>query len=60
MAKAYTPGLKVAARTLHRVRRSLPIAGEVLVPSSEPLLEKLDVRVESLSVSYPDFGASED
>lgn len=36
------------------------ISGEVLVPSSEPLLEKLDVRVESLSVSYPDFGASED
>lgn len=36
------------------------IAGEVLVPSTEPLLETLDVRVESLSVSYPDFGASED
>ena len=36
------------------------ISGEVQVPSSEPLLEKLDVRVESVSVSYPDFGASED
>ena len=36
------------------------ISGEVQVPSSEPLLEQLDVRVESLSVSYPDFGASED
>ncbi|HMN95080.1 MAG TPA: hypothetical protein PKC43_13945 [Phycisphaerales bacterium] len=31
MATAYTPGLKVAARTRHRVRRMLPIAGEVLV-----------------------------
>lgn len=31
MAKAYTPGLKVSARTLHRVRRSLPVAGDVLV-----------------------------
>ena len=36
------------------------ISGEVQVPSTEPLLEQLDVRVESLSVSYPDFGASED
>lgn len=36
------------------------ISGEVQVPSSEPLLEQLDVRVESLSVSYPDFGATED
>lgn len=31
MAKAYTPGLKVAARTIHRSRRVLPIPGEVLV-----------------------------
>ncbi|MDZ4755752.1 MAG: hypothetical protein SGJ11_14805 [Phycisphaerae bacterium] len=31
MAKAYTPGLKVTPRTLHRVRRSLPIHGDVLV-----------------------------
>ena len=36
------------------------IAGEVQVPSSEPLLAQLDVRVQSLSVSYPDFSASED
>jgi len=36
------------------------VAGEVLVPSNEPLLETLDARVESLSVSYPDFGATED
>ncbi len=31
MAKAYTPGLKVSARTTYRARRLLPVAGEVLV-----------------------------
>jgi hypothetical protein len=31
MATGYTPGLKVAARTRHRARRLLPVAGEVLV-----------------------------
>ncbi|MEC8321873.1 MAG: hypothetical protein VX012_10725 [Planctomycetota bacterium] len=31
MAKAYTPGLKVSARTTHRSRRLLPIRGEVKV-----------------------------
>ena len=31
MAKAYTPGLKVSARTTHRSRRLLPIQGEVKV-----------------------------
>jgi biotin carboxyl carrier protein len=31
MAKAYTPGLKVSTRTRHRVRRQLPLAGDVLV-----------------------------
>lgn len=31
MAQAYTPGLKVASRTTHRVRRVLPIHGDVLV-----------------------------
>ncbi len=31
MAHAYTPGLKVTARTTHRVRRILPIKGEVAV-----------------------------
>jgi hypothetical protein len=30
MAQAYTPGLKVTSRTTHRVRRVLPIPGEVL------------------------------
>jgi hypothetical protein len=36
------------------------ISGEVTVPSTEPLLEQVDTRVESVSVSYPDFGATED
>jgi hypothetical protein len=31
VAKAYTPGLKVAARLKHRARRLLPIRGDVLV-----------------------------
>lgn len=31
MAHAYTPGLKVTARTTYRVRRQLPIPGDVLV-----------------------------
>lgn len=31
MANAYTPGLKVSPRMTHRVRRILPIKGEVLV-----------------------------
>ena len=31
MAQAYTPGLKVTQRIVHRTRRVLPIAGEVLV-----------------------------
>ncbi len=31
MAHAYTPGLKVSARTTHRVRRQLPITGDVMV-----------------------------
>ena len=35
MAKAYTPGLKVSTRTVHRARRLLPIAGEVLVKVGE-------------------------
>jgi len=45
----YTDGLNVDA-----------VSGDVLVPSTEPLLEQLDVRIETLSVSYPDFSASED
>jgi hypothetical protein len=35
MAQAYTPGLKVAARTLLRRRRVLPIPGAVLVRAGE-------------------------
>ncbi|MGI9014034.1 MAG: hypothetical protein ACR2GY_07275 [Phycisphaerales bacterium] len=35
MAQAYTPGLKVTARTTHRCRRVLPIAGDVLVQVGE-------------------------
>jgi len=31
MAKAYTPGLMVSQRTRHRVRRLLPVAGDLLV-----------------------------
>ena len=31
MAKAYTPGLKVSARTAYRARRLLPVQGEVVV-----------------------------
>ncbi len=31
MATAYTPGITVAPRTTHRVRRQLPVAGDVLV-----------------------------
>lgn len=29
------------------------VSGEVTVPSSEPLLEQLDVRVQTLSIGYP-------
>ena len=35
MAKAYTPGLKVASRTTFRARRMLPIPGEVKVAMGE-------------------------
>lgn len=35
MAKAFTPGLKVSARTLYRARRVLPIAGEVMAKQGE-------------------------
>ena len=35
MARAYTPGLMVSALTRHRARRLLPIAGEVLVKTSD-------------------------
>lgn len=35
MASAYTPGLKVSARARHRVRRVLPILGDVLVAKGD-------------------------
>jgi len=35
MAQAYTPGLKVTARTVHRARRVLPIPGDVLVKAGD-------------------------
>jgi len=35
MSNAFTPGLKVSARTRHRVRRVLPIAGDVLVAKGD-------------------------
>lgn len=38
MAHAYTPGLKVTARTYHECRRMLPIPGEVLVQRGDHVL----------------------
>lgn len=35
MSQAYTPGLKVAARTTYRARRVLPVPGEVLVKAGQ-------------------------
>lgn len=35
MAQAYTPGLKVTNRTMHRTRRVLPIPGDVLVKKGD-------------------------
>lgn len=40
MAQAYTPGLKVTARTAHRARRVLPIAGEVLVEVGDRVMAR--------------------
>jgi hypothetical protein len=37
MSQAYTPGLKVAARCRWRVRRSLPLSGNVLVDVDDPV-----------------------
>ena len=37
MAKAYTPGLKVSASTTYRARRLLPVSGDVLVKSGDPV-----------------------
>jgi hypothetical protein len=36
------------------------ISGEVEIDSTDPLLEKLDTRVVSVSIGYPDFSQSED
>lgn len=46
MAKAYTPGLKVTNRITHRVRRVLPIPGEVLVEQGQRV-EPNDVVAET-------------
>ncbi len=46
MAKAYTPGLKVSARTTHRTRRLLPIPGEVKVAVGD-VVEASDVVAET-------------
>jgi hypothetical protein len=35
MAQGYTPGLKVSRRAVHRVRRVLPIVGDVLVRAGQ-------------------------
>ncbi len=36
------------------------ISGEVEIDSTDPLLEKLDTRIVSVSIGYPDFSQSED
>ncbi len=46
MATAYTPGLTVSSRTTHRVRRLLPIPGEVLVKSGDTV-NALDIVAET-------------
>ncbi len=46
MAKAYTPGLKVTNRITHRVKRVLPISGEVLVKVGDPVTSR-DVVAET-------------
>lgn len=47
MAQGYTPGLKVSRRAVHRVRRALPIAGEVLVHAGQRV-EARDVVARAL------------
>ena len=46
MAQAYTPGLKVTNRLSHRMRRVLPIAGEVRV-SVRDRVQARDVVAET-------------
>ena len=45
MAHAYTPGLKVAARTTVRKRRTLPVRGEVLVKPGQQVQATTSVAV---------------
>lgn len=47
MAQAYTPGLKVAARVLHRCRRILPLPGEVLVRPGQRVAAR-DIAAQTL------------
>ncbi len=46
MATAYTPGLTVTARTTHRVRRILPISGDVLVKKGDTVKSR-DIVAET-------------
>ena len=46
MATAYTPGLTVTARTTHRVRRLLPISGDVLVKKGDTVASQ-DIVAET-------------
>ena len=46
MATAYTPGLTVTARTTHRVRRILPISGDVLVKKGDTVASR-DIVAET-------------
>ncbi|MDB5542620.1 MAG: hypothetical protein JWQ89_4347 [Devosia sp.] len=36
------------------------ISGDQQISSSEPLLEKVDARIDTVTVGYPDFSATED
>lgn len=46
MTAAYTPGLKVSQRMRHRVRRMLPVSGEVLVSAGDRV-EATDVVAQA-------------
>ena len=52
MAHAYTPGLTVTPRSTHRVRRLLPIAGDVLVSVGDPVARD-DVVAQALLPGDP-------
>ena len=51
MAKAYTPGLKVSARSLYRARRLLPVHGDVLVKAGAPPLSRARGLFDGCTVS---------